>query len=150
MSPRCFRSFRRYVCFFIHIFIAVRFFVSPFCLFFFQMFLALESGPPLVAVGILLFRNWRTSYRQQSWFPRRLELSILTGGRLLDGRSLLLPKRRLTPDAVYALQWAHNLAGLPSPVDASTIRDISKAAKKMNGARVVNRKQAGTADKDFS
>ena len=44
--------------------------------------------------------------------------------------------------AIYALQWVHNLAGLPSPVDASIIRDISKAAKKMNGARVVNRKQA--------
>ena len=48
--------------------------------------------------------------------------------------------------AIYALQWAHNLAGLPSPVHVSIIRDISKAAKKMNGARVMNRKQAVTAD----
>ena len=136
------------------------------------MFLALESGPPLVAVGILLFRNWRTNYRQQSWFPRRLELSILTGGRLLDGRSLPLPKGEIeafpaktehvalylqhlldstqsysvVDSAIYAIQWAHNLAGLPSPVDAPIIRDISKAAKKMNGAHVVSRKQAVTAD----
>ena len=36
--------------------------------------------------------------------------------------------------AIYALQWAHNLARLPSPIDASIIRDISKAAKKMNVA----------------
>ena len=92
-----FRLFRRYVCLFINLFIAIRFFVSPFCLFFFKMFLALESGPPLVAVGILFFRDWRTNYRQQSCFPRRLERSILTGGCLLDRRSLLLPKRRLTP-----------------------------------------------------
>ena len=42
--------------------------------------------------------------------------------------------------------WAHNLASLPSPVDIPIIRDISKAAKKMNGARVVNRDQALTAD----
>ena len=48
--------------------------------------------------------------------------------------------------AVYAIQWVHSLAGLPSPVDIPIIHDISKAAKKMNGARVVNRKQAVTAD----
>ncbi|XP_068690233.1 integrase/recombinase xerD homolog [Montipora foliosa] len=135
------------------------------------MSLALESGPPLVAVGILLFRNWRTN-RQQSRFPRRLELSILTEGRLLDGRSLPLPKGEIeafpaktehvalylqhlldstqsysvVDSAIYAIQWAHNLAGFPSPVDAPIIRDIRKAAKKMNGAHVVSRKQAVTAD----
>ena len=48
--------------------------------------------------------------------------------------------------AVYAIQWAYSLSGLPSPVDIPIIHDISKAAKKMNGARVVNRKQAVTAD----
>ena len=34
------------------------------------MFLALESGLPLVAVGILLFRSWRTNYHQQSCFSK--------------------------------------------------------------------------------
>ena len=48
--------------------------------------------------------------------------------------------------AIYAIQWVHSLAGLPSPVDIPIIHDIGKAAKKMNGARVVNRKQAVTAD----
>ena len=91
---------------------------------------------------------------------------------MLDGRSLPLPKGEIeafpaktehvslylqhlldstqsysvVDSAIYAIQWDHNLAGLPSPVDAPIIRDISKAAKKMNGAHVVSRKQAVTAD----
>ena len=48
--------------------------------------------------------------------------------------------------AVYAIQWTYSLSGLPFPVDIPIIHDISKAAKKMNGAHVVNRKQAVTAD----
>ena len=90
-------SFVSLYMFFVYIFIAILFFVSLFLFFFFQMFLGLESDPPLVVVGILLFRNWLTNYRPQSWFPRRLELSTLTGERLLNGRSLPLPKRRLRP-----------------------------------------------------
>ena len=35
--------------------------------------------------------------------------------------------------AIYAIQWVHNFAGLPSPVDILIIHDISKATKKMNG-----------------
>ena len=51
-----------YVCLFINLFIAIFFFVSLLFIFF-EMLLALESGPPLVAVGILFFRNWHTNYR---------------------------------------------------------------------------------------
>ena len=67
-------------------------------------------------------------------FPAKTEHVALYFQHLLDST-------QSTVDSdVYAIQWAHNLAGLPSPVDAPIIRDISKAAKKMNGARVVNRK----------
>ena len=81
-----------FVCLFIY-----RYSFICFSFFFFQMFLGLESDPPLVVVGILLFGNWLTNYRPQSWFPRCLELSTFTGERLLNGRSLPLPKRRLRP-----------------------------------------------------
>lgn len=75
-------------------------------------------------------------------FPAKTEHVALYLQHLLDSTQ----SYSVVDSAIYALQWAHNLAGLPSPVDASIIRDISKAAKKMNGARVVNRKQAVTAD----
>lgn len=70
-------------------------------------------------------------------FPARTEHVALYLQHLLDSTQ----SYSVVDSAIYALQWVHNLAGLPSPVDASIIRDISKAAKKMNGARVVNRKQ---------
>ena len=136
------------------------------------MFLAMGSGPPLVAVGILLFRNWRTNYRQQSWFPKapgtidsyrrafarwkefatakedieafpaKTEHAALYLQHLLNSTH----SHSVVDSAVYAIQWAYSLSGLPSPVDIPIIYDISKAAKKMNGARVVNRKPAVTAD----
>ena len=75
-------------------------------------------------------------------FPAKTEHVALYLQHLLDSTQ----SYSVVDSAIYAIQWAHNLAGLPSPVDAPIIRDISKAAKKMNGARVVNRKQAVTAD----
>ena len=136
------------------------------------MFLALGSGPPLVAVGILLFRNWRTNDRQQSWFsktpgtidsyrrafarwkefatakeeieafPAKTEHAASYLQHLLDSTQ----SHPFVDSAVYAIQWAYSLSGLPSPVDIPIIHDISKAAKKMNGARVVNRKNTVTVD----
>ena len=115
------------------------------------MFLALESGPPLVAVGILLFRNWRTNYRQRSWFskpprtidsyrrafarwkefatakeeieaiPAQTEHVALYLQHLLD----CTQSHSVVDWAIYAIQSAHNLAGLPSPVDIPIIHDIS-------------------------
>ena len=75
-------------------------------------------------------------------FPAKTEHVALYLEHLLDSTQ----SYSVVDSAIYAIQWAHNLAALPSPVDAPIIRDISKAAKKMNGAHVVNRKQAVTAD----
>ena len=61
-----------YVFYCLFFLIAILFFVALFLFFFSQMFLGLESDPPLVVVGILLFVNWLTNSRPQSWFPRRL------------------------------------------------------------------------------
>ena len=75
-------------------------------------------------------------------FPAKTEHVALYLQHLLDSTQ----SHCVVDSAIYAIQWAHNSAGLPSPVDIAIIHDISKAAKKMNGVRVVNRKQAVTAD----
>ena len=75
-------------------------------------------------------------------FPAKTQHVALYLQHLLDSTQ----SHSVVDSAIYAIHWAHNLAGLPSPVDIPIIHDISKAAKKMNGARVVNRKQAVTAD----
>ena len=75
-------------------------------------------------------------------FPTKTEHEALYLQHLLDSTQ----SYSVVDSAIYAIQWGHNLAGLPSPVDAPIIRYISKAAKKMNGAHVANRKQAVTAD----
>ena len=75
-------------------------------------------------------------------FPAKTEHVVLYLQHLLDSTQ----SHPVVDSSIYAIQWAYNLAALPSPVDIPIIHDISKAAKKMNGARVVNRKQAVTAD----
>ena len=37
--------------------------------------------------------------------------------------------------------WAHNLAGLPSPTDSPIIHDVSRAAKRLIGTRLINKKE---------
>ena len=43
--------------------------------------------------------------------------------------------------AIYGIQWAHNLAGIPSPTDSPIAHSISRAAKKLIGTRPVNKKE---------
>ena len=48
--------------------------------------------------------------------------------------------------AIYGIQWAHNLAGIPSPTDSPIVHSISKAAKKLIGTRLVNKKELISAE----
>ena len=43
--------------------------------------------------------------------------------------------------AIYGIQWAHNLAGTPSPTDSPIIHDVSRAAKRLMGTRLINKKE---------
>ena len=43
--------------------------------------------------------------------------------------------------AIYGIQWAHHLAGIPSPTDSPIIHDVSRAAKRLIGTRLVNKKE---------
>ena len=42
--------------------------------------------------------------------------------------------------AIYGIQWAHNLAGIPSPTDSPVMHDVSRAAKTFSGTRLLTRR----------
>ena len=48
--------------------------------------------------------------------------------------------------AIFGIQWAHHLAGLPSPTDSPIIKAVSRAAKRIMGTRVCNRKEPVSPD----
>ena len=48
--------------------------------------------------------------------------------------------------AIYGIQWAHNLAGFPSPTDSPIVHSISRTAKKLIGTRLVNKKEPISAE----
>ena len=43
--------------------------------------------------------------------------------------------------AIYGIQLDHNLAGIPSPTESRIIHDVSKAAKRLIGTRLINKKE---------
>ena len=43
--------------------------------------------------------------------------------------------------AIYGIQWAHNLEGKPSPTDSPVIHDVSRAAKRLIGTRLINKEE---------
>ena len=48
--------------------------------------------------------------------------------------------------AIYGIQWAHNLAGIPSPPDSPTIKAVSNATKQLTGTSLFNRKEPVSPD----
>ena len=41
--------------------------------------------------------------------------------------------------AIYRIQLDHNLVGIPSPTDSPIIHDVSRAAKRLIGTRLINK-----------
>ena len=48
--------------------------------------------------------------------------------------------------AIYGIQWAHNLAGIPSPTDHPIIQAVSNATKQLTGTRLFNKKEPVSPD----
>ena len=48
--------------------------------------------------------------------------------------------------AIFGIQWAHHLAGLPSPIDSPIIHAVSRAAKRIMRTRVCNKKEPVSPD----
>ena len=43
--------------------------------------------------------------------------------------------------AIYEIQWAHNLAGIPSLTDSPIIDDASRPAKRLTGTSFIDKKE---------
>ena len=48
--------------------------------------------------------------------------------------------------AIYGIQWAHNLAGIPSPPDSPIIQAVSNATKQLTGTSLFNKKEPVSPD----
>ena len=48
--------------------------------------------------------------------------------------------------AIYGIQWAHNLNGIPSPTVSPIIHSISRAPKRLIGTLLVNKKEPISPD----
>ena len=47
---------------------------------------------------------------------------------------------------IYGIQWAHNLADIPSPTNSPIVHAISRASKRLIGTQVSNKKEPISPD----
>ena len=71
-------------------------------------------------------------------FPAKLEHVVLYLQHVLDTTK--------SHSAIYGIQWAHNLAGIPSPTNSPIVHAISRASKSIIGTRVTNKKEPISPD----
>jgi len=86
------------------------------------------------------FQRWKSfasSKDEIQVFPARAEHVALYLQHVLDTTN----SHSAVNSAIYGIQWAHNLAGIPSPTDTPIIHSISRAAKRLIGTRLANKKE---------
>ena len=83
-----------------------------------------------------------SSKREICAFPAKSEHVALYLQHLLDTTH----SHSAVDSAIFGIQWAHHLAGLPSPTDSPIIQAVSRAAKRIMGTRVCNRKEPVSPD----
>ena len=83
------------------------------------------------------WKNFASSVDEIQVFPARTEHVALYLQHLLDTTH----SPSAVDFAIYGIQWAHNLAGTPSPTDSPIIHDVSRAAKRLMGTRLINKKE---------
>ena len=87
--------------------------------------------------GFTRWKNFASSVNEIQVFPARTEHVALYLQHLLNTTH----SHSAVDSAIYGIQWAHHLAGIPSPTDSSIIHDVSRAAKRLIGTRLVNKKE---------
>ena len=75
-------------------------------------------------------------------FPAKPEHVTLYLQHVLDTTK----SRSLVDSANNGIQWAHNLADVPSPTNSSIVHAISRASKRIIGTRVTNKKEPISPD----
>ena len=91
------------------------------------------------------FLRWKvfaSSKREICAFPAKSEHVALYLQHLLDTTH----SHSAVDSAIFGIQWAHHLAGLPSSTDSPIIQAVSRAAKRIMGTRVCNRKEPVSPD----
>ena len=83
------------------------------------------------------WKNFASCVDEIQVFPARTEHVALYLQHLLDTTH----SPSAVDPAIYGIQWAHNLAGIPSPTDSPIIHDVSGAAKRLIGTRLINKKE---------
>ena len=91
------------------------------------------------------FLRWKvfaSSKREICTFPAKSEHVALYLQHLLNTTH----SHSAVDSAIFRIQWAHHLAGLPSPTDSPIIQAVSRAAKRIMGTRVCKRKEPVSPD----
>ena len=86
------------------------------------------------------FARWKkfaSSKSEFQHFPAKTEHVALYLQHLIDTTH----SQSAVDSAIYAIQWAHTMAGIPSPTNSPIIHAIREAAKRLVGTRPVNKKE---------
>ena len=86
------------------------------------------------------FARWKkfaSSKSEVQHFPAKTEHVALYLQHLIDTTH----SQSAVDSAIYAIQWAHTMAGIPSPTNSPIIHAIREAAKRLVGTRPVNKKE---------
>ena len=86
------------------------------------------------------FARWKkfaSSKSEIQHFPAKTEHVALYLQHLIDTTH----SQSAVDSAIYAIQWAHTMAGIPSPTNSPIIHAIREAAKRLVGTRPVNKKE---------
>ena len=92
--------------------------------------------------AFLRWKSFAASSAEIQAFPAKPEFVALYLQYLLDTTF----SSHSVDMAVYAIQWAHSLAGLPSPTESPIVQTVKEAAKRINGAPLVHRKDPVSPD----
>ena len=88
------------------------------------------------------WKNYASSVDEIHAFSAKTEHVALYLQHLLDTTH----SHCAVDSAIYGIQWAQNLAGLPSPTDSAIIHNVSSTAKRLIGARLINKKEPNLCD----
>ncbi|CAH3158229.1 unnamed protein product, partial [Porites lobata] len=86
------------------------------------------------------FARWKkfaSSKSEFQHFPAKTEHVALYLQHLIDTTH----SQSAVDSAIYAIQWAHTMAAIPSPTNSPIIHAIREAAKRLVGTRPVNKKE---------
>ena len=86
--------------------------------------------------AFLRWRRFASSSDEIQAFPAKSEHVALYLQHVLDTTK----SHSSVDSAIYGIQWAHNLADIPSPTNSPIVHAIRKASRRIIGTRVTNKK----------